>query len=86
MIDLKLIDNQGLSDNAVKTQLNVIIGDVREEIRVRIIVKKCLGLRGIEGKENGRRLLMQIEPKKNFFLLFYVIFRFLIEFEFYFPS
>lgn len=65
MIDLKLIDNQGLSDNAVKTQLNVIIGDVREEIRVRIIVKKCLGLRGIEGKENGRRLLMQIEPKKK---------------------
>lgn len=65
MIDLKLIDNQGLSDNAVKTQLNVIIGDVREEIRVRIIVKKCLGLRGIEGKGNGRRLLMQIEPKKK---------------------
>ena len=44
MIDLKLIDNQGLSDNAVKTQLNVIIGDVREEIRVRIIVKKCFAL------------------------------------------
>ena len=49
MIDLKLIDNQGLSDNAVKPQLKVIIGDVREEIRVRIIVKKCLAL-----KRNGR--------------------------------
>lgn len=74
MIDLKLIDNQGLSDNAVKTQLNVIIGDVREEIRVRIMVKKCLGLRGIEGKENGRRLLMQIEPKKKKKIYYFMLF------------